>query len=56
MFLYYHHRDKESNWDLEIFDLETAFLNADFGKQVFIEWPQGMLDLVSGGKDTSGIL
>ena len=45
MFLYYHHNDKKSNWDLEMFDVEAAFLNADLDKQVFIEWPQGMLDL-----------
>jgi Reverse transcriptase (RNA-dependent DNA polymerase) len=39
MFLYYHHREKKSNWDLEKFDVEAAFLNADLEKQVFIEWP-----------------
>jgi hypothetical protein len=45
MFLYYYYRDKKSNWDLEIFDVEAAFLNADLDKQVFIEWSQGMLEL-----------
>jgi Reverse transcriptase (RNA-dependent DNA polymerase) len=45
MFLYYHHRDKKSTWDLEMFDVEAAFLNADLDKQVFIKWPQGILDL-----------
>jgi Reverse transcriptase (RNA-dependent DNA polymerase) len=45
MFLYYHHRPKKSNWDLEMFDVEAAFLNAELDKQVFIEWPQGMLEL-----------
>jgi hypothetical protein len=42
MFLYYHHRDKKSNWDLEMFDVEASFLNADLDKQIFIEWSQGM--------------
>jgi predicted nuclease of restriction endonuclease-like (RecB) superfamily len=37
--------DKKSNWDLEMFYVEAAFFNADLDKQVFIEWPQGMLDL-----------
>jgi Reverse transcriptase (RNA-dependent DNA polymerase) len=45
MFLYYHHIDKKSNWDLEMFDVEAALLNADLDKQVLIEWPQGKLDL-----------
>jgi Reverse transcriptase (RNA-dependent DNA polymerase) len=46
MFLYYHHRDKKSNWDLEMLDVEAAFLDTDLlDKQVFIEWPQGMLEL-----------
>jgi Reverse transcriptase (RNA-dependent DNA polymerase) len=45
MFLYYHHRYNKSNWDLEIFDVESAFLNADLDKQVFIEWQQGMFEL-----------
>jgi Reverse transcriptase (RNA-dependent DNA polymerase) len=45
MFLYYHHRDKKSNWDLEMFDVEAAFLNADLDKQVFIECQEGMLSL-----------
>jgi hypothetical protein len=29
-------------WALEMFDVEAAFLNAEFNTQVFIEWPQGM--------------
>ena len=45
LFLHYHHVDKKSKWDLEMFDVEAAFLNADLDKQVFIEWPQGMLEL-----------
>ena len=45
MFLYYHHTDKKGKWDLEMFDVEAAFLNADLDKQVFIEWPQGMQEL-----------
>jgi hypothetical protein len=45
MFLYYHHTDKKNKWDLEMFDVEAAFLNADLDKQVFIEWPQGMQEL-----------
>jgi Reverse transcriptase (RNA-dependent DNA polymerase) len=32
MFLYYHHRDKKSKWDLEMFDVEAAFLNAELDK------------------------
>ena len=28
-----------------MFDVEAAFLNADLDKQVFIEWPQWMLEL-----------
>jgi hypothetical protein len=28
-----------------MFDVEAAFLNGYLEKQVFIEWPQGMLDL-----------
>jgi Reverse transcriptase (RNA-dependent DNA polymerase) len=45
MFLYYHHTDKKNKWDLEMFDVEAAFLNTDLDKQVFIEWPQGMQEL-----------
>jgi hypothetical protein len=33
MFLY---ADKKNKWELEMFDVEAAFLNADFDKQVFI--------------------
>ena len=29
MFLYYFHTDKKGKWDLEMFDVEAAFLNAD---------------------------
>jgi Reverse transcriptase (RNA-dependent DNA polymerase) len=39
MLPYCHFRDKKSNWDLEMFDVEAAFLNADLDKQVFSEWP-----------------
>jgi Reverse transcriptase (RNA-dependent DNA polymerase) len=41
-----HHRAKKSNWDPKMFDVETTFLNADLDKQVFIKWPQGILNLV----------
>jgi Reverse transcriptase (RNA-dependent DNA polymerase) len=45
MFLYYHHTGKKGKWDLEMFDVEVAFLNAYLDTQVFIEWPQGMQEL-----------
>jgi Reverse transcriptase (RNA-dependent DNA polymerase) len=52
MFLFFHHIEKKSNWDLDMFDVEAAFLNADLDKQVFIEWPQGMLDKKATGKES----
>jgi hypothetical protein len=45
MFLYYYHVDRPNKWDLELFDVEASFLNADLDKQAFIEWPQGILEL-----------
>ena len=45
MYLYYHKHQPMIEWLLEMFDVEAAFLNAEIGQPVFIEWPQGMEEL-----------
>jgi hypothetical protein len=33
------------DWDLEVIDVEAAFLEGDMEKTMYIEWPQGMVHL-----------
>ena len=32
-------------WVLEMFDIEAAFLNADLEGHMYVEWPEGMVEL-----------
>jgi hypothetical protein len=45
MYLYYHVLYKSENWVLESFNVEAAFLNSNLEAKVYIEWPEGMLEL-----------
>jgi hypothetical protein len=45
LFLYYNHKFPSDEWKLERFDVEATFLNSEPDTEVFIEWPQGMVEL-----------
>ena len=36
---------KYKGWELEMFDIEAAFLNADIETRMFINWPAGLEEL-----------
>ncbi len=42
IFLFY---EKGKLWILEMFDVEAAFLNADLDRPMYVEWPEGMVEL-----------
>jgi hypothetical protein len=36
---------KGEDWILEMFDVEAAFLNAELDKPMYVEWPEGIVEL-----------
>ncbi len=30
-------------WDVEMIDIEAAFLNAELDEEMFVEWPDGVV-------------
>ena len=34
-----------TDWEIDVVDIEAAFLEADLDEEVFIEWPEGIVDL-----------
>jgi hypothetical protein len=37
--------NKKEDWVLEMFDVEAAFLNAELDKPMYVEWPEGIVEL-----------
>ena len=37
--------EKHKGWELEMFDIEAAFLNADIETRMFVNWPAGLEEL-----------
>ena len=32
-------------WRIDLVDIEAAFLNADLEEEIFVDWPEGVLEL-----------
>ncbi len=45
LFLYYNKMLPKEKWQLELFDVEAAFLNSDVENETYIEWPEGVIEL-----------
>ena len=43
----------KTNWDCEIVDVEAAFLNADLDEDLYIDYPEGVVELGFETKDTA---